>query len=329
MKRAGGLSRTSDIPVLKGADGQQCTTASSKADCFASFFAEKCSIPNDLTEDTLPPFPPRTDAILSQIRFRAVLKQLRCLEISKAYGPDTISCRVLKECASEPSKSLSRLFSSCLSHGYQPTAWKVAIVVPIHKRKAKGDVRNYRPVSSFCIVSKVMERIVNQQLINHLNRNTLLSANQFGFRKSIGTADLLTSLQHEWALTTSKGRTIQALAIDIAGAFDRVSYPGLLCKLRGYGIGGPLLAWLTSYLQDRKLQAVVEGQTSTPSTIRPGVPQGSNLGPTLFLVYINDAEDQLPASVSIAVYADDTTLYTSVMPGQTTEAAPAALQTRE
>eukprot|EP00117_Sycon_ciliatum_P031201 scpid26526/ scgid24448/ RNA-directed DNA polymerase from mobile element jockey; Reverse transcriptase len=329
MKRAGGLSRTSDIPVLKGADGQQCTTASSKADCFASFFAEKCSIPNDLTEDTLPPFPPRTDAILSQIRFResAVLKQLRCLEVSKASGPDSISCRVLKECASELSKPLSQLFSSCLSHGYQPTAWKVANVVPIHKRKAKGDVRNYRPVSLLCVVSKVMERIVNQQLINHLNSNTLLSANQFGFRKSIGTADLLTSLQHEWALTTSKGGTIQALAIDIAGAFDRVSHPGLLCKLRGYGIGGQLLAWLTSYLQNRKLQAVVGGQTSTPSTIRSGVPQGSILGPTLFLVYINDAEDQLPASVSIAVYADDTTLYTSVMPGQTTEAAAAALQT--
>ena len=129
-----------------------------------------------------------------------------------------------------------------------------------------------------------METIINKQLMNHLDRHELLITRQFGFRKRLGTADLLTVLHHEWVTTVSRGRLVRVLAIDIAGAFDRVSHAGLIHKVASMGIAGQLLTWLSDYLSGRRLQVVVGGQHSATFPIRAGVPQGSILGPTLFLL---------------------------------------------
>ena len=114
---------------------------------------------------------------------------------------------------------LSRLFSLCLQSGCQPSSLKTANVVPVHKRDSKAKAQHYRPVSLLSVMSKVMESIVNSQIMNHLERYGLLSPNQFGFRRRIGAADLLTSLHHEWVNAVGSGGTPQVLAIDIAGAF--------------------------------------------------------------------------------------------------------------
>ena len=328
VKRAGGNMNHSDIPLLVDPNGQEHISGKEKADCLGSFFARKCSVEGDLTTDSAPDFPPRCQTVLNKIHFRAaaVRRQLRCLDPSKASGPDGISSRVLKECAKELAKPLARLFNSCLQHGCQPASWKLANVVPIHKRNSKTSVKNYRPVSLLNVMSKVMESIVNTQLMNYLDNNHLLSNNQFGFRRRVGTADLLTSLQHEWASALSAGSIAHVLAVDIQGAFDKVSHAGLISKLQGYGIGGNLLLWLTDYLLNRRLQTVVSGKTSQCYPVLAGVPQGSILGPTLFLLYVNDVEDHLPSSVSLAVYADDTTLYTVVESGASDDDAAKALQ---
>ena len=102
------------------------------------------------------------------------------------------------------------------------------------------------------------------------------------------------------------------LAIDIAGAFNKVSHSGVLHKAKCYGISGPLLTWLRSYLENRQIKAVISGQSSTPHNIRAGVPQGSILGPTLFLLYVNDCQDILLPGIGLGTYADDTTLYQSI-----------------
>ena len=112
-------------------------------------------------------------------------------------------------------------------------------------------------------------------------------------------------------MSFSNGST-RVLAVDVAGAFDKVSHPGLLHKASRYGLSGALLAWLQDYLCDRRLQTTINGFTSSFYPISAGVPQGSILGPTLYLLYTNDAEDHLPAGVELAAYADDTTLYQSV-----------------
>ena len=314
LKAAGGDGRQCSIPVIRDANGTEHVTSQDKANCFGRFFSAKCSLVDDLNADDLPDFSRRGNSALHRVRFRpaTIERHLRQLDPSKATGPDGIPARVLKHCAKALCLPLSRLFALCFQRGVQPSLWKTANVVPIHKRQSRTAMKNYRPVSLLCIVSKVMEKVVNTAIMNYLERNNLLSAHQFGFRSGLSAADLLTSLNHQWLSCINSGGAVRVLAVDIAGAFDKVSHIGVLHKLRAYGICGALHQWLTDYLAFRNLQAVVGGATSSTFPVTAGVPQGSILGPTLFLIYVNDAPEVLPRGVMPATYADDTTLFSLV-----------------
>ena len=320
VKQAGGDGRHCSIPVIRDNQGREHSTSQEKADCFGRFFARKCSLEGeDFQQTDLPNFPNRCPSTLSQVRFRpaTVERQLRRLDPSKATGNDSVPSRVLKQCAPVLALPLSRLFSLCIRHGTQPSMWKIANVVPVHKKQSRSEMRNYRPVSLLSVLSKVMEKIVNTSIMNHLEKENLLSSHQFGFRAGLGAADLLTGLSHEWLTSINAGESVRVLAVDIAGAFDKVSHVGVLHKLRSYGIHGALHRWLTNYLSNRKLQAVVGGAKSQLFPVTAGVPQGSILGPTLFLVYVNDAADVLPVGISPATYADDTTIYSRITSAET------------
>ena len=314
IKQAGGIGRGSSIPVLTGADGTECIANQQKAECLAQYFASKCSLKDDFTDDSLPIVDKPGPDTLCTVRFRpsAVKRALRQLDSSKATGPGGIPAKVLKQAAAELASPLAHLFTQCFESGVQPSSWKTARVVPIYKRKSKSSPKNYRPVSLLPIVSKVMEGIANRQIVNFLEAHHLLSDQQFGFRRGLGAADLLARLQHEWSLALAQSGEVHILAADIAGAFDKASHRGVLHKAVQYGLSGKLLAWLSSYLSNRHLQVVVSGQQSSLMPIHAGVPQGSILGPTLFLLYVNDCESHLPNGVKLAVYADDTTLYKCV-----------------
>ena len=160
-----------------------------------------------------------------------------------------------------------------------------------------------------------METITNRQIMNFLESNSILAMRQFGFRRGLGTSDLLTKLHGEWSRAAGSGGSAHVLAIDIAGAFDKVSHTGLRYKASMYGLKGTLLGWLAKYLDGRRLHVVVGGQQSSEFPIQSGVPQGSILGPTLFLVYVNDSEDALQEGTDIGTYADDTTLYQCIPMG--------------
>ena len=329
LKAAGGDGRQCTIPVIRDDKGSEHTTSMDKASCFGRHFSAKCSVKEDLHQSDLPHFPRRCDTVLSQVRFRTttVRRYLKGLDVSKATGPDGIPARVLKQCAAELSQPLSQLFSLCFQHGTQPSMWKTANVVPIHKKRSRTAVQNYRPVSLLSVLSKVMEKVVNRRIMTYLEKENLLSKHQFGFRTGLGTADLLTSLNHQWLSCINTGGAVRVLAVDIAGAFDRVSHLGVLHKIRSYGLGDTLHRWLTSYLTDRNPQVVVGGATSQPFPIAAGVPKGSILGPTLFLLYVNDAADVLPDGVSPATYADDTTLYSTMSSMETATATCQTFQT--
>ena len=215
-------------------------------------------------------------------------------------------------CADTLAYPLSKLYTLCFRTGIQPAAWKVANVVPVFKKGSKSIPKNYRPISLLSIISKCMESIINRSISNFLEKNAILSPTQFGFRAGLATADLLLALHHEWSRNINQGGLVRVLAVDIAGAFDKVSHRGVLHKAAQYGIQGCLHNWLRSYLHDRKIRVVVGGQSSSTHTIKSGVPQGSILGSTLFLLYTNDAEDHLPPETQLAVYADDTTLYNCI-----------------
>lgn len=330
LKAASGEIRTSSIPTLIDGTGQEYSSNREKANCLGRYFAEKCSLGgDDLTQGTLPPIPAHNGPSLNRVHFRpsTVRRLLGQLDVSKATGPDDISARVLKECSRELAEPLTLLFSLSFRTGVQPRQWKNASVVPIHKKSSRSSPTNYRPVSLLSVISKVMERVVNCQLVNHLERNQMLSTKQFGFRRGLGTADLLTVLQHQWSLAVGSGGCAHILALDIAGAFDKVSHPGLIHKVASTGVGGTLLRWIGDYLNKRTLSVVVNGQRSSPFQVRAGVPQGSILGPTLFLIYINDAEACLFGRAEMGIYADDTTMYSLIRARNEVADAHADLQT--
>ena len=192
-KRLMGQGGKCDIPLLSTGN-QTFITSEEKAECFASIFAEKSTIPQEENEKDIPNIPTKTKAGLKKIVFwpKHVRKVLSGLDIDKATGPDSIPARVLKQCAPELAKPLARLFQLLLNKHYMPKQWKVAHVIPCYKKKDKHDPNNYRPVSLLSIISKVMEALINRALWKYICKNRLISDKQFGFRAGYSTSDALT-----------------------------------------------------------------------------------------------------------------------------------------
>jgi len=205
---------------------------------------------------------------------------------------------------------LAKLFKNSFRSGVVPKEWKCANVVPIFKSGVKSDPNNYRPISLLPIISKVMESIVNDQLRKHLFKLNLLSNHQFGFRPHHSTFDMLTYCTQTWENALDKGQEAIAVSLDISRAFDSVWHSGLLSKLMTAGIGGYLYRWIRDFLYDRHIRVVVNGSTSSAASINAGVPQGSILGPTLFLIFINDLNNVV--SNKVCMFADDTTIFSIV-----------------
>ena len=278
MKRAAGMERASEIPLLKDTAGTEYPTRQAKANCLARHYSQKCSLADeDISPDDLPGMQHLDRHGLDPIHFRLadVRSRLAKLNTSKATGPDNIPARVLAQCSSELAEPVTELFSLCFRHSVQPTKWKLAHVVPIFKKSPRSDPKIYRPVSLLSILSKVIERIGNKQLLNYLERFNILPDSQYGFRQGRGTCDILTALHTEWVKTVSDVGYAHMVAVYIAGAFDRVSHSGLIFKAKNVGIGGCLLHWLQDYLLNRKLSVLVHGDSSSPAPITAGVPQGS------------------------------------------------------
>ena len=143
------------------------------------------------------------------------------------FDGTTIPEADLKQCNEDLSRPVSQLFSRAFRHGRQPLLWKLASVVPVHKKGSKSVTKNYRPISLLPRLS-VTEAIVNRSLMGFLERNYILSTNQYGFRQGLGTQDLLTILHHRWSTVSAQGGAARVVAVDIAGAFDKVSHPGVL-----------------------------------------------------------------------------------------------------
>ena len=179
-------------------------------------------------------------------------------------------------------------------------------MIPCYKSGGKSDPNNYRPISLLPIVSKVLESIINDKMRSHLFGLNLISNNQFGFRPKHSTLDLLMSTSQKWSDALENGQEVKVVALDICRVFDSVWHKGLLSKLMSFGVGGCLCRWIRDFLHDRFIKVVLNGCESTAGHINAGVPQGSILGPSLFLIYINDLAKVV--SNDINMFADDTTL---------------------
>ena len=171
----------------------------------------------------------------------------------------------------------------------------------------RSTAKKYHPVSLLSVVSKVFEKVVNNRIVDHLEKCGLFSDFQCGFRSSRSTADLLTVVSDGIAWAFNKSGATRAVALDISKAFDRVWHDGLLHKLKSYGISGQIFGRISSFLSNRQPQVVLDGKSSQEYPVNVAIPQGSTLGPTLFLLYINDIRDNV--IYNIAIYADDNILY--------------------
>ena len=232
------------------------------------------------------------------------------MDTTKAIGPDRIHPGVLKEASSVLAKPLADLFNYSLSKCIFPSPWKRANVIPIHKKGDKSSVDNYRPVSLLSIVGKVMERIVHKHVHNFFLQNHFISPFQSGFSPGDSTTNQLLFLYDSFMKAIDIGKEVRVVFCDISKAFDRVWHKGLIEKLKGAGIAGNLLDWFKSYLKDRQQRVVLAGSNSFWLKITSGVPQGSILGPILFLVYINDIINDITSNIRL--FADDTSLYVIV-----------------
>ena len=279
------------------------SSASDKAKLFAENFSLNFNL--DDSGISLPVFPSRTNLKLHNISVtpKMVRKVIMNLDLSKASGPDCIPVVVLKNCKLELSYILPELFNKCLKESCFPDCWKVSSVVPIFKDVGeRSTTKNYRPVSLLPVVNKVLEKLVNNRIVDHLEKCGLFSDFQYGFRSSQSTV-----VSDRIARAFNRSGATRAVALDISKAFDRVWHAGILHKPKSYGISGQIFGLISSFLSNRRLRVVLDGKSSQEYPVNAGVPQGSILGATLFLLYINDFPDDVICD--IAIYADDTTLY--------------------
>ena len=303
------FKETEAIPTLRktfnGVD-QFFFTDEEKANCLNDYFSSVSSLDDSNTQ--LPPFIPKTNCVLDNITIeRSDIEHLiGNLDPNKAVGSDGISHKLLKQIKFTISSPLFKLFNKSLQVGIYPNSWKVALVLPLFKKGERNSPCNYRPISLLSCLGKLMERCVYKHLYNYLTSNNLIYSNQSGFLTGHSTVYQLIEMYHQLVQSFDNKTHTCLVFCDISKAFDRVWHSGLLFKIRQLGIKGQLLCWIRNYLINRQQQVTIGQSRSRINLINAGVPQGSVLGPLLFLIYVNDITENLVSMPRL--FADDTSL---------------------
>ena len=248
----------------------------------------------------------------AQFQFREVTENevfnlLSNISTNKATGPGKIPAKLVKISAPFITKHLSIIFNQSLLQGTFPYDWKISKVIPIYKKGPKHDMNNYRPISVISTIAKVMEKIAHNQLYLYLQNENILSPSQHGFRQGYSTVTALLEITDRLYHNIDIGELNGVIFLDLRKAFDTIDHQIMLKKLRCYGIAGTAHNWFSSYLCNRSQYCQVDGNLSQPSSVLGGIPQGSILGPLLFLLYINDLPNCL-SDTKCNMFADDTQL---------------------
>lgn len=237
-----------------------------------------------------------------------ILKQLQILNPRKGAGPDQLAPALLKFLAPYIYHMLTELFQYFYDTSSTPYDWRLAHVVPIFKKGSKSDPLNYRPISLTSVLSKLFEHILAHNIHQHLDLNKILHKDQHGFRAKHGCDTQLLNTVTDLIELFDSNTTVDIAVLDFSKAFDVVSHRKLSLKLTAVGIFPATIAWIVSWLLNRQLIVTVNGARSSPRSVTSGVPQGSVLGPLLFLIYINDMPDSILSS-SLKLFADDSLVY--------------------
>ena len=250
-----------------------------------------------------------------------VCNYLSNMDVTKATGLDCIGPRLLKIAPNVLTPSITYIINKSIESGVFPCTWKNAKVNPIFKTGDKDNVNNYRPISILPTLSKIIEKWTATKLMSYLDKYKLLHKNQSGFRKNHSTESALILMTDTWLKAINEGKLVGCAMIDFRKAFDLVDHNLLLNKLRIYRFNYLSLSWFKSYLSNRTQHVVINNLSSSSGDVVCGVPQGSILGPLLFLLFINDLPLSLKNSpISVDLYADDTTLYSTALDKSSLEA---------
>jgi len=250
-------------------------------------------------------------AALENISFQdtCVIKKLNNLKLSCSPGPDKIPAVLLIKLKNQLASPLAIMFNLIFKSGNLPDEWKIGIVKPLFKKGSSSDASNYRPISLTCIICKIFESIVKDHILSFLSKFNCISRDQHGFLKGHSTITNLLECFNDWSTSLDQKAGVGVLYMDFAKAFDVVSIPKLLLKLEKFGIGGLVLSCITSFLTGRSQRVKLGSVFSESLHLVSGVPQGSVLGPFLFILYINDLPNVVDVDLQSKLFADDLKLY--------------------
>ena len=253
--------------------------------------------------------PPVAEALtrIDHISAEKVKKLIDELSPYKSMGTNGFSTKLVKDSAQTIAPLLAHIIKSCIDSCSIPKEWKHAKITPIYKEGCKTSPSNYRPISVLPFISKLMEKVLHQSLLNHIENNNILTVNQAGFRKNKSTASMLTKLTDACLQNMDNSQPTVCVFIDLKKAFDTICHKKLIKKLEQMGIKGDALKIFIDYLNNRHHTTIVCGKESSPHALLYGVPQGSILGPILFTLYINDISS-MGLNSDICLFADDTAL---------------------
>ena len=301
------LKTKSTIPELCTEDGMK-TSDIEKANALNEFFASVFTSEN--------PTVPEPEVVLENsiqdldISQTAVERKLKKLKIDKSPGPDCLHPRVLKELAEVISSPITDLMQISLNSGILPSGWKDGHITAIHKKGNKSSPDNYRPVSLTSQICKLMESVIRDHIMDFFTGNNIISESQHGFVPGRSCSTQLLECLDRWTNALDQGKSADVVYLDFSKAFDSVPHQPLIRKLHALGIRGKILDWCESFLVGRRQRVVVNGSVSKWEPVKSGVPQGSVLGPLMFVVYINDMPEV--ASSIMKLFADDAKLYRDV-----------------